>query len=104
MPLFQASRKRESGVQFLNFGLGALFNDGQRAEDVAHTKRKIPVANFGNYDVAVIDTRPDVNMLMTIALHAASGLVVPTRATMTDLASTGAFFSHLANYMSEFQA
>ena len=37
------------------------------------------------YDVAVVDTRPDVNMLMTIALHAASCLIVPTRATMTDL-------------------
>jgi chromosome partitioning protein len=55
------------------------------------------------YDVAIIDTRPDVNMLMTIALHAATGLVVPTRATMTDLASTGEFFSHLASYASDFE-
>lgn len=52
------------------------------------------------YDIAVVDTRPDVNMLMTAALHAATGLVVPTRATMTDLASTGEFFAHLASYMS----
>ncbi|MFC7612196.1 AAA family ATPase [Teichococcus aestuarii] len=37
-----------------------------------------------DYDVAVIDTRPDVNMLMTTALHAATGIVVPSRATMTD--------------------
>lgn len=51
------------------------------------------------YDIAVVDTRPDVNMLMTAALHAATGLVVPTRATMTDLASTGEFFAHLASYM-----
>jgi chromosome partitioning protein len=56
------------------------------------------------YDVAVIDTRPDVNMLMTIALHAASGLIVPARATMTDLASTGEFFAHLANYVTEFRS
>jgi len=55
------------------------------------------------YDIAVIDTRPDVNMLMTIALHAATGLIVPTRATMTDLASTGEFFAHLANYVGDFQ-
>jgi len=55
------------------------------------------------YDVAVVDTRPDVNMLMTIALHAATALIVPTRATMTDLASTGEFFSHLANYVADFQ-
>ena len=41
------------------------------------------------YNVAVVDTRPDVNMLMTIALHAATALVVPARLTMTDLASTG---------------
>ncbi len=53
-----------------------------------------------SYDIAVVDTRPDVNMLMTAALHAATGLVVPTRATMTDLASTGEFFAHLASYMS----
>ena len=52
------------------------------------------------YDIAVVDTRPDVNMLMTAALHAATGLVIPTRATMTDLASTGEFFAHLASYMS----
>ena len=56
------------------------------------------------YDVAVIDTRPDVNMLMTIALHAATGLIVPARATMTDLASTGEFFAHLANYVAEFRS
>ena len=52
-----------------------------------------------DYDIAVVDTRPDVNMLMTAALHAATGLIVPTRATMTDLASTGEFFAHLASYM-----
>jgi chromosome partitioning protein len=56
------------------------------------------------YDVMVVDTRPDVNMLMTTALHAATGLVIPTRATMTDLASTGAFFSHLAGYTADFEA
>jgi chromosome partitioning protein len=56
-----------------------------------------------SYDIAVVDTRPDVNMLMTIALHAATGLIVPARATMTDLASTGEFFAHLASYVDEFQ-
>lgn len=55
------------------------------------------------YDVVVVDTRPDVNMLMTISLHAATGLIVPTRATMTDLASTGEFFAHLASYVANFQ-
>ena len=55
------------------------------------------------YDVAVVDTRPDVNMLMTIALHAATGLVVPARMTMTDLASTGEFFAHLAGYVADFR-
>jgi chromosome partitioning protein len=56
------------------------------------------------YDIAVVDTRPDVNMLMTTALHAATGVVVPTRATMTDLASTGEFFAHLAGYVGDFNA
>jgi len=55
------------------------------------------------YDVVVVDTRPDVNMLMTIALHAATCLVVPSRATMTDLASTGEFFAHLAGYIRDFE-
>ncbi|MBS0639579.1 MAG: AAA family ATPase [Proteobacteria bacterium] len=55
------------------------------------------------YDVVVVDTRPDVNMLMTIALHAATCLVVPTRATMTDLSSTGEFFAHLASYVGDFE-
>jgi chromosome partitioning protein len=40
---------------------------------------------------------------MTIALHAASCLIVPTRATMTDLASTGEFFAHLASYVGDFE-
>ncbi|MDB5370452.1 MAG: Cobyrinic acid ac-diamide synthase [Roseomonas sp.] len=56
------------------------------------------------YDVVVVDTRPDVNMLMTAALHGATGIVVPTRATMTDLASTGEFFAHLAGYIGDFTA
>ena len=58
----------------------------------------------GRYDLAVVDTRPDVNMLMTAALHAATGVVVPTRATMVDLASTGEFFAHLAGYVAEFRS
>ena len=62
------------------------------------------LAGLGDtYDVAVVDTRPDVNMLMTIALHAATCLIVPTRATMTDLASTGEFFAHLASYVGDFE-
>jgi chromosome partitioning protein len=53
------------------------------------------------YDVAVLDTRPDVNMLMVNALHAATGIVVPTQATMVDLASTGEFFGFLAGYIEQ---
>jgi chromosome partitioning protein len=64
---------------------------------------KFLTAVGGEYDIAVVDTRPDVNMLMTIALHAATGLIVPARATMTDLASTGEFFAHLASYVTDFQ-
>lgn len=56
------------------------------------------------YDLVVVDTRPDVNMLMTAALHAASGIVVPTRASMTDLASTGEYFAHLASYAADYAA
>lgn len=77
-----------------------------RAEEVLYFDelKAFLAAVAERYDVAVIDTRPDVNMLMTVALHAARGLIVPTRATMTDLASTGEFFAHLASYISEFRS
>jgi chromosome partitioning protein len=53
------------------------------------------------YDVIVLDTRPDVNMLMVNALHAATGVIVPTQATMVDLSSTGEFFGFLAGYIEQ---
>ena len=53
------------------------------------------------YDVVVVDTRPDVNMLMVNALHAATGVIVPTQATMVDLSSTGEFFGFLAGYIEQ---
>jgi chromosome partitioning protein len=53
------------------------------------------------YDVVVLDTRPDVNMLMVNALHTATGIVVPTQATMVDLSSTGEFFGFLAGYIEQ---
>jgi chromosome partitioning protein len=53
------------------------------------------------YDVAVLDTRPDVNMLMVNALHTATGVVVPTQATMVDLSSTGEFFGFLGGYIDQ---
>jgi chromosome partitioning protein len=55
----------------------------------------------GDYDVVVLDTRPDVNMLMVNALHTATGVVVPTQATMVDLSSTGEFFGFLAGYIEQ---
>jgi chromosome partitioning protein len=54
-----------------------------------------------SYDVAVVDTRPDVNMLMVNALHTATGLIIPTQATMVDLASTGEFFGFLGGYIDQ---
>jgi chromosome partitioning protein len=53
------------------------------------------------YDIAVLDTRPDVNMLMVNALHTATGVVVPTQATMVDLSSTGEFFGFLGGYIDQ---
>lgn len=52
-----------------------------------------------SYDLVVVDVRPDVNLLMTVALHSATNLVVPLRPTMVDLSSTGAFFEHLCRYV-----
>ena len=53
------------------------------------------------YDVVIVDTRPDVNMLMVNALHTATGVVVPTQATMVDLSSTGEFFGFLGGYIDQ---
>ena len=53
------------------------------------------------YDLAVLDTRPDVNMLMVNALHTATGVIVPTQATMVDLSSTGEFFGFLGGYIDQ---
>lgn len=77
-----------------------------KAEDVLYFEEMAAFLEevASQFDVVVVDTRPDVNMLMTAALHAATGIVVPTRATMTDLASTGEFFGHLAGYVADFQA
>jgi chromosome partitioning protein len=50
------------------------------------------------YDVAVLDTRPDIAPLTMNALHAATGLVVPTRAHMVDLGSARELFEFLDSY------
>ncbi len=84
--------------------LAARAASGRAEETLYFEELAAFLAGVGHrYDVAVVDTRPDVNMLMTAALHAATGIVVPTRATMTDLASTGEFFAHLAGYVSDFR-
>ena len=84
--------------------LAARAASGRAQETLYFEELAAFLASVGHrYDVAVVDTRPDVNMLMTAALHAATGIVVPTRATMTDLASTGEFFAHLAGYVSDFR-
>lgn len=64
--------------------------------------RSFIAALGGRYDIVVVDTRPDVNLLMTAGFHAATGIVVPARATMTDLSSTAEFFAHLAGYTDDF--
>jgi chromosome partitioning protein len=50
----------------------------------------------GDYDISVVDVRPDVNILMSCAHQAADGLVVPVRPMMGDLQSTMSFFRYLA--------
>jgi chromosome partitioning protein len=51
------------------------------------------------YDVVVLDTRPDIASLTMNALHAATGLVVPTRAHMVDLGSARELFEFLDSYI-----
>jgi chromosome partitioning protein len=50
----------------------------------------------GDYDVAVLDCRPDVNNLTTSALHAATGLVIPMLATHLDNKSTREFLAYIS--------
>ena len=76
------------------------------AQDGATTPHWAELARYlatvqDRYDVVVLDTRPDVNMLMVNALHTATGVVVPTQATMIDLSSTGEFFGFLGGYIDQ---
>ena len=56
------------------------------------------------YDVVVVDVRPDVNFLMSTALHAASRVVIPMKPMAVDLSSTRAFFQHLSGYVRQYEA
>ncbi|MFC7739006.1 AAA family ATPase [Roseomonas sp. GCM10028921] len=48
------------------------------------------------YDVAILDCRPDINMLSVNAFSAADGLIVPVLATNMDLQSMTEFMAFLA--------
>ncbi|MCR0984977.1 AAA family ATPase [Roseomonas populi] len=50
----------------------------------------------GAYDVAILDCRPDINMLSVNAFSAADGLIVPVLATNMDLQSMTEFMAFLA--------
>jgi chromosome partitioning protein len=78
----------------------AAVQDGSKIPHWAELARYLASVQE-NYDVVVLDTRPDVNMLMVNALHTATGVVVPTQATMIDLSSTGEFFRFLAGYIEQ---
>jgi chromosome partitioning protein len=75
---------------------GAVGVAGGVARDPGAELRHFFAVVADRYDVAVCDTRPDVNMLMTNALRAATGLVVPVQANMVDLASCAEFMAFLA--------
>ena len=78
----------------------AAMHDGSTTPHWAELARYLAAVQE-QYDVVVLDTRPDVNMLMVNALHTAIGVVVPTQATMVDLSSTGEFFGFLAGYIDQ---
>jgi chromosome partitioning protein len=78
----------------------AAIQDGSTTPHWAELARYLASVQ-DQYDVAVLDTRPDVNMLMVNALHTATGVVVPTQATMVDLSSTGEFFGFLGGYIDQ---
>ena len=78
----------------------AAVHDGSKTPHWAELARYL-VSVQDAYDVVVVDTRPDVNMLMVNALHTATGVIVPTQATMVDLSSTGEFFGFLTGYIEQ---
>jgi chromosome partitioning protein len=49
-----------------------------------------------NYDIVVIDCRPDVAMLTTNALQAATGLIIPVLPNMVDMQSLSEFAGFLS--------
>jgi chromosome partitioning protein len=89
-------------LQQAEFGLAqrAAAPDGSKPPHWAELARYLASVQQ-RYDVVVLDTRPDVNMLMVNALHTATGVIVPTQATMVDLSSTGEFFGFLAGYIEQ---
>ncbi len=74
-----------------------------RGEDIGHGNPFEELTSFfasveSEYDLAVVDVRPDVNVLMACAHQAADGLIVPVRPMMGDLQSTGSFLRYLAEH------
>jgi chromosome partitioning protein len=84
-------------------GAEDLLTTRLRGEGGEHGSPFEELANFlatveSGYDVAVVDVRPDVNILMACAHQAADGLIVPVRPMMGDLQSTGSFLRYLAKH------
>ncbi len=79
----------------------SLSGNAQAGLPEVHALRKFLKAVGDGYDVAVLDTRPDIAPLTINALHAATGLVVPTRAHMVDLGSARELFEFLDSYTAD---
>ena len=79
----------------------SLIGNAQAGLPEVHALRKFLKAVGDGYDVAVLDTRPDIAPLTMNALHAATGLVVPTRAHMVDLGSARELFEFLDSYTAD---
>jgi chromosome partitioning protein len=82
-------------------GVSGAVPGGASARDPGAELRDFLAVVAERYDVAVCDTRPDVNMLMVNTLRAATGLVVPVQANMVDLASCAEFMGFLAAHARE---
>jgi chromosome partitioning protein len=79
----------------------ALHGNTETKLPEVHALRSLLEAVGDGYDVVVLDTRPDIAPLTMNALHAATGLVVPTRAHMVDLGSARELFEFLDSYTAD---
>jgi chromosome partitioning protein len=90
-----AERRRLSGAT----GAGLPPIDMRRLGYLAHDEmREFLEVVAQDYDVAIVDCRPEQNELNDSALRAATGVIVPVQARMEDVAATSSYLASLGRH------